>query len=968
MSDILDKKLTDEQKIIIKECMQSIKNYNQAAVLLSMGGGKSVIAANIIKNLKKNKEKYNVIWITTASDIGKAQAIMNIDYLKESLTYVSFTTLSRNEDYVNDLVKLHDKYDLIVIDEAHHSLAFHTYQGLKNILEQFSSAKLLVMTATKRRYSDRKQIFEWLTPKLTLGVDYQDRGLKYSIDNNLICDFTYKTCNIAKLRQYSNALELMKQYSEIYRNFDELLQHSANVIDDYNKNVFSKLGDQLAQDMEFDGSQGDRWFVFYNWIDELKDGKDSIENMFRLAYRNTNVSINIIEYHSLSTDDKAIDKIMAAPVPNQVDIILTCNKGAESLHPENTRGIIILRNTKSGTVFEQMLGRALEIKERCSSTKYIYDLVDTRDSVMKGQSIYNGSETPDERRISSLLNKIDINNDIIDKLQSKYGENSFDIEVMDSEVDVLLEQFGNVKQLFDNLLIAKTINNILKAELGDNYKYSIISKKDASFKIRQALDKYKKDYYSLFRNIQRMFISGYFGEPSSNNSSGKTPAIYNEIFELFGNILYLVPESTENCDFNLAKMVSIADEVKMYDYDYRNRISKTKELKANIAILRTLNLNRKLSESYQKFCIRNRIDISGEHVNIITEVRESPDVVKYPNALKEFNNTVRYLTKADIQMEGIKYSIDIIKNNSEYTDVLLTAIAKEQVFAISNPNSSIGIQGATAINIRFKKMLKLAKSFISREEYNNATNIIKAISRINRFRDESDERILNIFSNIEHEFPIIDLVKRNENNEVSEYELYVLEELGIRVIDNANRNANIRKLIDRVPFGIIYNRFVANPNKDDYTRLTRYKKDGLPKYAQKMLNTTSFKKSVTSVTDEILFEKDNESIRDKVSKLLYVDDRIICDIKKAVDNKEVDARKIIIYALPLKSYQYAKKDYDMALKRPWESLDKRSIDNIRNSLSNASSCYDVIIENLMDNGLIPMEQSELAKALIEIAQ
>ena len=83
MSDILDKKLTDEQKTILKECMQSLKTYNQAAVLLSMGGGKSVIAANIIKNLKKNKENYNVIWITTASDIDKAKAIMDIDYLKE---------------------------------------------------------------------------------------------------------------------------------------------------------------------------------------------------------------------------------------------------------------------------------------------------------------------------------------------------------------------------------------------------------------------------------------------------------------------------------------------------------------------------------------------------------------------------------------------------------------------------------------------------------------------------------------------------------------------------------------------------------------------------------------------------------------------------------------------------------------------------------------------------------------------
>jgi len=954
--NILNTKLTDEQKEIFEECKLSLQKHNQAAVLLSMGGGKSYIATSIVKYLKKNKKDFNIIWITTLNDMNKAKSLMSDEYFSESITYVTFNKLWRDNNYADELANMHKNYGLIVIDEAHHALAPQTYKGVKQILDKFNKAKLLVMTATKRRYSDRKHIFEWLTPKLKLGVDYKDRGLKYAINNKLTCDFVYKSCNIQMIKDYCNALKLLQEYSVIFKEFDDLIVKSNKIVDDYTKNIFTKLGEQMQQDLEVDGSQGDRWFVFFSTISEIQQTKDNIEELFKIAYSNTAAKINIIEYHSEITDNNVINNIICEPIKGQVDVILTCNKGSESLHPKNTRGIIMLRKTLSGTVFEQQIGRALEIREACSYVKYIYDCVDNKKNIDKNESIYNGKEALDERRILSAFNEISKSDDVLNMLNKKYGD-TFDVEVMDSDLEDILKRYESVKDLFESYSQAEKIDYTLRHELGPDYINKILNN---GVLLRNSLEQFdtrnKSNLLTVFNNIQNKFINGFFGEHYCDEEPVND--MYYKLFGTFNNILYLTPGCTGDSGYKLSDLIKIANEVAKYNYDYRKSISRTKELKTEIAKLRALNLQGRLSESYQKFCIRNKIDINGIYTNLIKEVLDSSEISKYPNLLNEFKTLAKRLSTFKNGYDGRELA-------DEDKEELYNILVKEQIFTFKYKQNPYGYQTSTAINLTYRSILKLAKHLVSREDYIKAYRIMRGIVRAYILKDDNSiERLMSK----DDEYAILDLIKRSEQNNVTLYELYMLENLDIRVLNKVNTNTNIYKLINITPFGIIYNRFIEQQSKNDYIKLSNYKIEGLPECARKLLRNNRYVQGKQTMETNSLLDKESKTVEQAVENLVFDNENSISIIKNAISNNEIDCRKILKYAIPSNIYKQNTKCFNKALTTDWSSLDEATKSVIVRSLEKSEACYDSIVENLIEYEIIPTEQMEFAKKLIEIAQ
>ena len=98
----------------------------------------------------------------------------------------------------------------------------------------------------------------------------------------------------------------------------------------------------------------------------------------------------------------------------------------------------------------------------------------------------------------------------------------------------------------------------------------------------------------------------------------------------------------------------------------------------------------------------------------------------------------------------------------------------------------------------------------------------------------------------------------------------------------------------------------------------------------------------------------------KLSKLLY--------LKPLYHATSEELHAIV----PLHVNRYLKelndKNYfDKALFTPFEQLDNVILTSLRNILSECETCYDCIIENLIDEGLIPSEQMDIAQELIRIA-
>lgn len=965
--DVKNFKLTENQEEIYMEAMVSIARHNQAAIHLVTSGGKSYILAKIIYTLKKEskRKKFNVLYISTASSCTNFLQCMSDDYWGDTLSVVNYTQLQRDEKYVDKLNK--KRFDIIVIDEAHHALAKKTYEGIVYTEGKYTDATIIAMSANNRRYDDRKWVFDWLTPKLTLGVDYQNRGLKYAVANDQICNFEYKSCDIARLKRYCTIFDKLQERGKIYLNVQETITKAKELIEQYKINSFSKLQEQIHSDLRelhIDGSQGDRWFVFFNTIAELKESIDSVRNLFINAYGNKELNIVIHEYHGKNSNvDESTQVLTGEATPGTVDIIMTCLKGGESFHPENTRGIIMNRKSGSENVIVQELGRALQVKELCDECKLIYDLVGNNETLDITQTIFNGTDTPDERDIISALNMDSSTDKLMESLENTYGDNGQYSSIEDLELDDLLSEFEDYKDKVEHLLYAQIIASIIK-EYKDEHPDSPNMHPIMILKEYDRLNGTFKNKYSMtdaFCAIQKLFIQGYFGEYTMDNVD--VGSDFYTIYSLLGDYLYMTPRCSDNAtleddkysvvpSIKLSELIEVADGVKKYNYEYY-RISHTKELNSKINRLRQLNLEGRLSESYQKYCKRNKIDIDGSYCNIISIVLKSDDAQRLEHITQQFKSIIRKLNIIENKMTTEEWCLD------DNIDLLLDTFGDQQIFNERYACNDFGKQCIIALKIRYKKVLSLKRKLIDKNDMINTVKDIRAIIKI--------QSIINSESNGyiggDYELAIMSLSKRNENNNLGEFEQVVLDKLKITEYEG-KRDSRIKKLLDYTEFGILYKKLVDTNSESAYNRLMQYDKNNIPEYCKKLLNTKKFKQSIDNIKQSQLLLKDNTEIKNIVSELIFADDEQINKLKLLTESVEFDTRNLLKYAIPEIVYSRNKVYFDKVIANDWNSVDENTHSVIRNILSTDSSCMGVIVSNLMSANLIPDIQKRFANIIM----
>lgn len=965
--DVKNFKLTENQEEIYMEAMVSIARHNQAAIHLVTSGGKSYILAKIIYTLKKEskRKKFNVLYISTASSCTNFLQCMSDDYWGDTLSVVNYTQLQRDEKYVDKLNK--KRFDIIVIDEAHHALAKKTYEGIVYTEGKYTDATIIAMSANNRRYDDRKWVFDWLTPKLTLGVDYQNRGLKYAVANDQICNFEYKSCDIARLKRYCTIFDKLQERGKIYLNVQETITKAKELIEQYKINSFSKLQEQIHSDLRelhIDGSQGDRWFVFFNTIAELKESIDSVRNLFINAYGNKELNIVIHEYHGKNSNvDESTQVLTGEATPGTVDIIMTCLKGGESFHPENTRGIIMNRKSGSENVIVQELGRALQVKELCDECKLIYDLVGNNETLDITQTIFNGTDTPDERDIISALNMDSSTDKLMESLENTYGDNGQYSSIEDLELDDLLSEFEDYKDKVEHLLYAQIIASIIK-EYKDEHPDSPNMYPIMILKEYDRLNGTFKNKYSMtdaFCAIQKLFIQGYFGEYTMDNVD--VGSDFYTIYSLLGDYLYMTPRCSDNATWEddkysvvpsikLSELIEVADGVKKYNYEYY-RISHTKELNSKINRLRQLNLEGRLSESYQKYCKRNKIDIDGSYCNIISIVLKSDDAQRLEHITQQFKSIIRKLNIIENKMTTEEWCLD------DNIDLLLDTFGDQQIFNERYACNDFGKQCIIALKIRYKKVLSLKRKLIDKNDMINTVKDIRAIIKI--------QSIINSESNGyiggDYELAIMSLSKRNENNNLGEFEQVVLDKLKITEYEG-KRDSRIKKLLDYTEFGILYRKLVDTNSEAAYNKLMQYDKNNIPEYCKKLLNTKKFKQSIDNIKQSQLLLKDNTEIKSIVSELIFADDEQINKLKLLTESVEFDTRNLLKYAIPEIVYSRNKVYFDKVIANDWDSVDENTHSVIRNILSTDSSCMGVIVSNLMSANLIPDIQKRFANIIM----
>ena len=342
-----------------KESYEKIKSMfetkNKAAVVQPTGTGKSFLMLKWIEDYKDE----NIVVLTSSNAIltqiyNYAKNFNCLDIFKnvKAFTYTKFLYMTSKE--IKEL-----KADKIIIDEFHRTGAYNWYKKVNILLSSHEDADVLGLSATPIRYLDnaRNMVEELLDDnvanEITLGEAVY-RGILPKFNYITACythdDTKYILDNIKNIPDKKERRKRLKEYREFIFNIEQ-----ANKIEDlFRDNIKNKSG---------------KFIVFCKSVPHTKECEKLLKQWF------SNIGMKVHTYTSTSRDynkDEQLEKFINDR-SECIKLLLSVNRFNEGLHVEDISGIIMMRPTKSPTMYLQQLGRALSAGK--DHIPLVFDLV-----------------------------------------------------------------------------------------------------------------------------------------------------------------------------------------------------------------------------------------------------------------------------------------------------------------------------------------------------------------------------------------------------------------------------------------------------------------------------------------------------------------------------------------------------------------------------------------------------------------
>ena len=669
----------DENQMRWKEkALKSIKKYQQGALYLATGIGKSYVAKDIINDYLSEDNYAQILWLAPASAMNNIKQNFFNSY--NSIVFESFENIRTREDYIDSLELTNLK--LIVIDEAHKALATKTWLSVKYILDKFTDrrtrseykrakknkADLLVLTASGVRSCDSKKVFEELTNRLEEHVDYEVVDLHEAIEQDLLGKIHFLKNNISKYELMAEALIRQLSNSDLDESFSNKrkeIQDTLDYITEYKSNMQKHLGNDIHEKIKniYDGHEGDQWVVFYSRVKDAMGSTKFLTELFKEIYKhNTNIKINIYQYHNAmsETDINIVNASMYTKPPvDTVNVYVTVNKGITSIHPENVVGEIQFRSTYSQNLYEQSIGRVTKSKQHSNREVYVVDVVDNANRVIK-----EGYSNKSALKHIEDIERTEQN--LVDKLREDFL-NNIDFETVNTKFDKIIKEFNILKGLSDISETITKIAEIINTEAGENYKetldkspYSIIagSKK---LPVEELIN-----LNNMLKLIQEKFIHGEFGRHTKDKLDDASP-LYRMMIEKLGSIMFVTPDTASNHEMYSA-LLGMAKSVEAG--------SLNKKYRENLRKLQLAYIKGELPNSVVEFCHFNNINLRGNGEELL-RLAVDLGIIKNTYVLKTFSDLSRKLGRAENgdEQDLIKaYAMYYYVNNKYGSTILMRAI------------------------------------------------------------------------------------------------------------------------------------------------------------------------------------------------------------------------------------------------------------------------------------------------------
>ena len=324
----------DYQAEAVDVTVSSLRERNQALVIMATGLGKTFVAASTFKSLRSRETHIRNLVLCHDTDIldqseptfrailGKS---VNIGFFTGETkdgagADIVFATFQTMREWKHAFFP--DEFNLITVDEAHHSQA----NTFRDVIEYFTGASLLGLTAMRDRM-DGKDIAE------IFGEPVVQIPLEEAIVKGFLNPFEY--------RMVSDGLngEAIKKLTQ------ELKNGKRFTLSDVNKRLFIEARDEeiVRRVVEEAGSR--KTLVFCRNIRHA----NRITEMFGSSAR---------AYHSGAT--RAVNRdMLKAFRAGSIQYLVAVNKANEGVDIPDAEVVVFLRTTESKNVFFQQLGRSL---------------------------------------------------------------------------------------------------------------------------------------------------------------------------------------------------------------------------------------------------------------------------------------------------------------------------------------------------------------------------------------------------------------------------------------------------------------------------------------------------------------------------------------------------------------------------------------------------------------------------------
>lgn len=357
--------------------------------------------------------------------------------------------------FINESAKNENLF--IVYDEAHHTPAF----GRRNLLiggsedkigiiEKYPNTRLLGLTATPT-YTNKSQL-GWLWKIFKGGVIYEVSKKKLE-DQQILASpiFIQQKTNFNLVLSDSDVEKLLIKHQELPSHIiEEIAENESR--NDFIAQYYCDNAKQFGKTIIF----LDRWYqckMVENYINR-KAGKIIALSLFSSVDGNKNVEY--INSRKSNQNDINLEKFKN----DEIDVLINIKMLTEGVDVPNVKSIFLTRDTNSGILFTQMVGRALRGR-RAGGNKDTANIVLFSDNWNRhiqfaSSNLIGGlEENSVKERGFRPLELIRI--DLLDQLQIEYQNKNYDKSIFEMipigwyvvEYDDTIQDFNNEENLED---------------------------------------------------------------------------------------------------------------------------------------------------------------------------------------------------------------------------------------------------------------------------------------------------------------------------------------------------------------------------------------------------------------------------------------------------------------------------------------------------------------------------------------